>query len=94
MIKLNVSIEKKGKKTSTSKTLTIQLVEYTNFTKKINALVSKALHNENIKPTDYSMSYKVMNTRDLSSELEDKLDFQEFIEDYKKITAANIKKWE
>ena len=32
-----------------------------------------------------------MNSRGLSSELEDELDFKEFIEDYKKITAANKK---
>ena len=41
MIKLNVSIEKKDKKTSISKTLTIQLVEYTNYMEKINALIQK-----------------------------------------------------
>lgn len=90
-IKLHVSIEKKGKKTSTSKTLTIQPVEYANVVEKINTFVQKALQNENIKPTDYNMSYKAMNTRGLSSELEDKLDFKEFIEDYKKITAASKK---
>jgi hypothetical protein len=47
--------------------------------------------NENIKPADYSISYKALNSRGLSSELEDKLDFKEFIEDYKKVTAANKK---
>lgn len=90
-IKLHVSIEKKGKKTSTSKTLTIQPVEYASVVERINAFVQKALQNENIKPTDYGMSYKAMNTRGLSSELEDKYDFKEFIEDYKKIIAANKK---
>jgi hypothetical protein len=90
-IKLHVSIEKKGKKTSTSKTLTIQPVEYTNVMEKINIFVQKTLQNGNIKLTDYSMSYKAMNARGLASELEDKLDFKEFIDDYKKITAANKK---
>ena len=90
-IKLHVSIEKEGKKSSTSKTLTIQPVAYDNVVEKINAFVQKALQNENIKPADYSMSYKAMNTRGLSSELEDELDFKEFIEDYMKITAANKK---
>jgi hypothetical protein len=90
-IKLHVSIEKKGKKTSTSKTLTIQPVEYTNVVDKINTFVKKVLQNENIRPEHYSMSYKAMNSRGLSSELEDELDFKEFIEDYRKITAANKK---
>ncbi|CAB5376167.1 unnamed protein product [Rhizophagus irregularis] len=36
-------------------------------------------------------SYKAMNSRGLSSELEDELDFKEFIEDYKKVTTANKK---
>lgn len=90
-IKLHVSIEKKGKKTSTSKALIIKPVEYINVMEKINAFVQKALQNENIKPADYSISYKAMNSRGLSSELEDELDFKEFIEDYKKVTAANKK---
>ncbi|POG81616.1 hypothetical protein GLOIN_2v1792901 [Rhizophagus irregularis DAOM 181602=DAOM 197198] len=90
-IKLHVSIEKKGKKTSTSKALIIKPVEYINVMEKINAFVQKALQNENIKPADYSISYKAMNSRGLSSELEDELDFKEFIEDYKKVTTANKK---
>jgi len=90
-IKLHVSIEKKGKKTSTSKALIIQPVEYTNVVEKINAFVQKTLQNENIKPADYSMSYKAVNAHGISSELEDELDFKEFIEDYKEITAANKK---
>ena len=89
-IKLHVSIEKKGKKTST-KALTIQPVEYTNVVEKINAFIQKALQNENIKPTDYNLSYKALNARDLSSKLEDEFDFKEFIDDYKKIIAANKK---
>ena len=41
---------------------------------------------------DYSMSYKVINAQyGPSSELEDKCDFNEFIEDYKKVIAANKK---
>ncbi|CAB4390139.1 unnamed protein product [Rhizophagus irregularis] len=54
-IKLHVSIEKKGKKTSTSKALIIKPVEYINVMEKINAFVQKALQNENIKPADYSI---------------------------------------
>ena len=38
------------------------------------------------------MSYKAINAHGPSSELEDKLDFNEFIEDYKKVFAANNEK--
>uniref|UniRef100_U9U3P5 Uncharacterized protein n=1 Tax=Rhizophagus irregularis (strain DAOM 181602 / DAOM 197198 / MUCL 43194) TaxID=747089 RepID=U9U3P5_RHIID len=89
-IKLYIIVDKRGKKSS-SKALVIKPVEYTNVMEKINAVVQKALQNENIKPADYSISYKAMNSRGLSSELEDELDFNEFIEDYKKVIAANKK---
>ena len=81
----------KGGKKTTSKVLTIKPVEYTNVMEKINAVVQKAFQNENIKLADYSMSYKAMNAHGPSSELEDKCDFDEFIEDYKKVIAANKK---
>ena len=90
-IKLYIIIDKKGGKKTTSKVLTIKPVEYTNVMEKINAVVQKAFQNENIKLADYSMSYKAMNARGPSSELEDKCDFDEFIEDYKKVIAANKK---
>lgn len=88
-IKLQIVIEKNGKKTS--KTITIQPVEYTNVIKKINVVVQKVLQNENIKSTDYSMSYKAVNARGPSCELDDKLDFNEFIEDYKKVIGEKKK---
>jgi len=90
-IKLQIIIEKNGKRTSTSKTITIQPVEYINVIEKVNAIVQKALRNKNINPADYSMSYKAVNARGPSNELEDKLDFHEFIEDYKKVIAAKKK---
>ena len=37
------------------------------------------------------MSYKAVNARGPSNELEDKLDFHEFIEDYKRVIAAKKK---
>lgn len=89
-IKLYIIVDKKGKKT-TSKALTIKPVEYTNVMEKINAVVQKTFQNENIKLADFSMSYKAMNARGPSSELEDRCDFDEFIEDYKKVIAANKK---
>lgn len=90
-IKLHIVIEKKGKKTSTSKTITIKPVDYISAIEGINGAVRKVLKNNNLKPSDYSLSYKAINARGPSSELEDKLDFNEFIEDYKKIIAADKK---
>jgi hypothetical protein len=90
-IKLQIVIEKKEKKTSTSKTIIIKPVEYVNVIEKINDAVQKALKNKKIIPADYSLSYKAVNARGPSSTLEDKLDFNEFIEDYKKVIAANKK---
>ena len=88
-IKLQIVIEKKGKKTS--KTITIQPVEYINVIEKINVIIQKAFQNKNIKPADYSILYKAVNARGPSNELEDKSDFDEFIEDYKRIIAAKKK---
>ena len=90
-IRLHIVIEKKGKKTSTSKTITIKPVGYIKVIEGINSAVQRALKNDNLKPSDYSISYKAINARGPSSELEDKLDFDEFIEDYKKVIAANKK---
>jgi hypothetical protein len=90
-IKLQIVIEKKGRKTSASKTVTIKPVEYITVIEGINNAVQKVLNNKNIEPKDYSMSYKAINARGPSSALEDKLDFNEFIDDYKKVIAANKK---
>ena len=49
------------------------------------------LKNENIKLSDYSMSYKAVNARGPPSELEDKCDFDKFIENYKRVITANKK---
>ena len=62
-----------------------------NVIEKINNVVQKILKNKNIKPLNYSLSYKAINARGPSNALEDKLDFNEFIDDYKKILAANKK---
>ena len=90
-IKLQIIIEKRGKRTSTSKTITIKPVGYIDVIEGINNAVQKALKNKDIKPADYSISYKATNARGPSSALEDKLDFNEFIDDYKKVIAANKK---
>jgi hypothetical protein len=90
-VKLQIVIEKKGKRTSTSKTITIKPVKYINVVEGINDAVKRALDNKKVKPSDYSMSYKAINARGPSSTLEDKLDFDEFVKDYKNVTSSNKK---
>ncbi|GBB99952.1 hypothetical protein RclHR1_36930001, partial [Rhizophagus clarus] len=90
-VKLQIVIEKEGKKTSTSKAITIKPVEYINVVERINDAVRKMLNNKKLKPGDYKMSYKAINARGPSSTLEGKLDFNEFVEDYKRVTSANKK---
>lgn len=90
-VKLQIVIEKEGKKTSTSKAITIKPVEYINIVERINDTARKMLNNKKLKPGDYNMSYKAINARGPSSTLEDKLDFNEFVEDYKRVTSANKK---
>ncbi len=90
-IKLQIVIEKRGKKTSTFKIIIIKPVNYIDFIEGINNTIQKALKNKDIKPADYSILYKAVNACSPSSALKDKLDFNEFIDDYKKIIAANKK---
>ena len=54
---------------------------------KVNLVVRKAVK-KTIYPNDYVISYKALNARGPSSELEDELDFQEFINEYKKVSLA------
>lgn len=90
-VKLQILIEREGKKTSTSKAIIIKPVEYINVVERINDAVRKMINNKKLKPGDYKMSYKAINARGPSSTLEDKLDFNEFVEDYKRVTSANKK---
>ena len=62
-VKLQMVIERDGKKTSTSKTISIKLVEYINVVEGINGAVRKALNNKKLKPGDYNISYKAINAR-------------------------------
>ncbi|GBC08215.1 hypothetical protein RclHR1_07980007 [Rhizophagus clarus] len=90
-IKLQIVIEKEGKKTSTSKAITIKPVEYINVVERINDAVRKMLNNKKLKSGDYKMSYKAINAHGLPNTLEDKLDFNKFVKDYKRVTSANKK---
>ena len=74
-IKVQIIVKSKDIKAPTAKTLTIEPVNYKEIMEKINLTVKKALR-RNIKPKDYIISYKVINARRPSSELEDELDFQ------------------
>ena len=78
-IKLHIVIEKKGKKTSTFKTITIKPVDYISAIEGINSAVWKVLKNNNLKPSDYNLSYKAINVRGPSSKLEDKLDLMNLL---------------
>ena len=57
---------------------------------KINSIVQKFLGRK-IKMTYYTISYKAVNAHGPSNELEDKLDFQEFLNEYKKIISLGKK---
>ena len=76
-VKLQIVIEKEGKKISTSKAIIIKPVEYINVVERINDAARKMLNNKKLKPGNYNMSYKAINVREPSSTLEDKLDFNE-----------------
>jgi hypothetical protein len=57
---------------------------------KINSIVYKTL-GKKVKSSDYIISYKAVNARGPSNELEDNLDFKEFICEYKRIVLAGKK---
>lgn len=89
-VKVQIVIKNKDKKMPTAKTLTIQPISYINFIGRINSMVQKALE-KNVKSTCYTMSYKVINVRGPSHELEDELDFQEFLDEYKRVISMEKK---
>ncbi len=89
-VKVQIIVKNKNIKTPTAKFLTIQPVTYRNFVEKIDLVVQKTLEKK-IASKDYVISYKVMNSRGPLNELEDELDFQEFINEYKKVILADKK---
>ena len=89
-VKIQLIVKNKNIKIPIAKSLTIQPVNYENFVERINLIVQKIL-GKKITSKDYIVSYKVMNARGPSNELEDELDFQEFINEYKKIVWADKK---
>ena len=88
-IKIQLIIKNKTE-VSTAKILVIQPANYCNVKEKINLTVRKILEKK-VKSSDYTLSYKVLNACGPSNVLEDELDFEEFINEYKKINLSGKK---
>ena len=89
-IKVQIIVKSKNIKDPTAKTLSIEPVNYNKFIEKINLVVQKSLRKK-VMSKDYMISYKAVNARGPSNELEDELDFQEFISEYKRVILAGKK---
>ena len=89
-VKVQIIVKSKDIKAPTAKTLNIEPVSYKKVMEKINLAVQKTLKKK-VKSKDYTISYKAVNARGPSNELEDESDFQEFISEYKRIILANKK---
>jgi hypothetical protein len=89
-IKVQIIVKSKNIKDPTAKTLSIEPVNYKEIIEKIKLVVQKTLRKK-VMPKDYTISYKAVNARGPSNELEDELDFQEFIGEYKKVVLAGKK---
>ncbi|POG78265.1 hypothetical protein GLOIN_2v1473341 [Rhizophagus irregularis DAOM 181602=DAOM 197198] len=82
-LKVQIIVKSKNIKASIAKTLNIEPASYENIMEKINSVVQKTLRKKVISK-DYIVSYKAVNAREPSNELEDESDFQEFIGEYKR----------
>ena len=89
-IKVQIIVKSKDIKSPTAKVLTIDPVSYNEIMETVNSVVKKTLK-KSVKPEDYVISYKVLNARGPSSELEDESEYQEFISEYKKVFLAGKK---
>jgi hypothetical protein len=87
-VKIQLVVMNNNVKTPTAKILTIQPASYKNVMEKINLATRKILGREIKSMDNYTISYKAVNARGLFNTLEDKLDFQEFISEYQKITSS------
>jgi len=90
-LKLSIIIEQQGKKKLPAKTLIIHLVDYTTVMEKINLMIQKLLGNSTVDQTDYELSFKATNAHGPSSSLDDKLDFEKFLSEYKTVISAGKK---
>jgi hypothetical protein len=89
-LKVQIIVKSKNIKASIAKTLNIEPASYENVMEKINSVVQKTLRKKVISK-DYIVSYKAVNARGPSNELEDESDFQEFIGEYKRVVLAGKK---
>ena len=89
-IKVQIIVKSKDIKSPTAKVLTIDPVSYNEIMETVNSVVKKTLK-KSVKPEDYVISYKALNARGPSSELEDESEYQEFISEYKKVFLAGKK---
>ena len=89
-IKVQIIVKNKNIKAPTAKTLNIEPVNYKRVMEKINWVVQKTLR-EKVTSKDYIISYKAINARGPSNKLEDELDFQEFVSEYKRVVLAGKK---
>ena len=89
-IKIQIIVKSKNIEMPSAKTLTITSVDYESIMEKINSEVQKVLK-EKIRPKDYTISYKAVNARGPSNTLEDMSDFQEFINEYRKVFSSGKK---
>ncbi|RGB41070.1 hypothetical protein C1646_752599 [Rhizophagus diaphanus] len=89
-MKVQIIVKSKNIKVSITKTLNIELASYENIMEKINSVVQKTLRKKVISK-DYIVSYKAVNARGPSNELEDESDFQEFIGEYKRVVLSGKK---
>lgn len=88
-IKVQIIVKSKTN-VSPAKILSIQPVNYYNVKEKIILTVQK-IFGKKIKSNDYTISYKASNSRGPSNILEDELDFDEFISEYKKVILSGKK---
>ncbi|UZO01552.1 uncharacterized protein OCT59_020066 [Rhizophagus irregularis] len=77
-VKVQIIVKSNTIKVPTAKTLNIEPVSYKKVMEKINLAVQKTLKKK-VKSKDYTISYKAVNARGPSNELEDEMDFREFI---------------
>src|SRR3954454_24161796 len=89
-VKVQIIVKSKDIKAPTAKTITIEPVNYKKIMEKINSIVQKTLGKQ-IKSKNYVISYKAINARGPSNELEDESDFQEFIGEYKRVVLSGKK---
>jgi hypothetical protein len=89
-LKLSIIIEDK-QKNNAAKTLIISPVDFDNVIEKIHLYTQKSLGDRKLNVFDYSLQYKALNSRGTANTLEEETDFNDFLDEYKKIIGSNKK---